>query len=111
MNSFTEYKEALARLKTTSIEQSIQQSEHCWELYPSKLKSHYNSCAKEAVKPYHIFCDGKRRLRAKKQELRSLCSHHKAPESFQQCMTSVFQELIQDIQSLENKLHREQFLN
>ena len=87
-----EYKQVMQTLKHNSIEAAIKASEACWDKFPSKLKKEFNACSREAVMPYHVYCDGKRQLKAKESALKDSCKQTTSRLEHETCIGRPFAE-------------------
>ena len=101
------YKKELKDLKELAKSWSVEDSQICWEKFPSKRKAQYNECSMNAVISYHVFCEGKRDIKALKKQKLSSCGQIFNPKEIFICKNTVYQDIIPHIHSLHLWMEKE----
>lgn len=107
MGSFEKYTNLFETIKNDAVAHAVDQSEACWRKFPSKRKSEYNNCCKQAAHVYHVFCDGKRRLKSKLKLEKLKCEDLNNPTELRNCKLGVYESALKDLYSLQRKINRE----
>jgi hypothetical protein len=102
-----EYKLAMKALKEKAKTLSIEDSEHCWKIFPGKQKAKYTDCGQKACIAYHVFSRGKREMQLIKRKSMKECELVFQPDAIKACRNNVYNEMIPHINSLEKWIHRE----
>lgn len=107
MDFYQLFKQKREELKEKAIGLTLDEGRLCWTKHHSKRKADYNDCSKKSVHVFHVFSDGKRRIKDMKILEKSKCEKIPNPLQLKACKLIVYENLLKDLESLDRKIDRE----